>query len=48
MAIINSKTWWSLWQYYRDEPAETVSGTIDNFPCNNALFAFKENRWNTC
>ena len=37
-----SKTSGSLWQYYRDEPALTAAGTIDNSPVNSASFKFKQ------
>ena len=36
-----SKTSWSLWQYYRDEPALDNAGNIVNFPGNSFLFKFK-------
>ena len=36
-----SKTFGSLWQYYRDEPALTDAVTINDFPGNSALFKFK-------
>ena len=38
-----SKTSGRLWQYYRDEPALTNVGALDNFPGNSALFKFKQN-----
>ena len=38
-----SKTSGSLWKYYRDEPALTDAGGIDNCPDNRALFKVKEN-----
>ena len=37
-----SKTSGSLWKYYKDEPALTDAGTIDNFPDNSASFKFKQ------
>ena len=37
-----SKTSGSLWQYYRDEPALTFDGAINNFPGNSASFKFKQ------
>ena len=36
-----SHTSGGLWQYYRDEPALTDAGALDNFPANSALFKFK-------
>ena len=36
-----SKTSEGLWKYYRDEPALTNTGTLDNFPGNSVLFKFK-------
>ena len=32
----------SLWQYYRDKPAFNNAGALDDFPCNSALFKFKQ------
>ena len=37
-----SKTSGSLWQHYRDEPALTNAGALDNFPANSASFKFKQ------
>ena len=37
-----SKTSGSLWQLYRDKPASTDAGVLDNFPSNNASFKFKQ------
>ena len=37
-----SKTSGSLWQYYRDEPAFTNAGTLNDFPGNSASFKFKQ------
>ena len=34
----HSKTYESLWQYYRNKPVLTDSGAIDNFPDKNASF----------
>ena len=36
-----SKTSTSLWEYYRDEPALTDAGALDNFPVN-VSFKFKQ------
>ena len=36
-----SKTSGSLWQYYRDEPALTDDGAVDNLPGNSTLFKFQ-------
>ena len=30
-----------LWKYYRDEPASTNAGALDNFPGNSASFKCK-------
>ena len=38
----HSKTYESLWQYYRNEPVSTDSGAIDNFPDKNASFKSKQ------
>ena len=40
--IISIETSGSLWQYYRNEPALTDAGTLDNFPGNSASFKFKQ------
>ena len=37
-----SKTSTSLWEYYRDEPALTDAGALDNFPVNSVSFKFKQ------
>ena len=39
-----SKTWRSLWQYYRDEPVLTDACSISNFHAadNSASFKFKQ------
>ena len=37
-----SETSGSLWQHYRDEPALTDSGVVDNFSGNSASFKFKQ------
>ena len=37
-----SKTSEGLWQLYRDKPASTDAGVLDNFPGNNASFKFKQ------
>ena len=36
-----SKTWGSLWQYHRDEPALTNASIIDNFPGKSTSYKFK-------
>ena len=36
------KTCGSLWQYFRDEPALSDAGTIDNFSGNSASFKFEQ------
>ena len=36
-----SKTSWILWQYCRDEPAESYDGVIVNFVANNAISLIK-------
>ena len=42
-----SKTLGSLWQYYRDEPALTDAGALDNFLSNSVSFKCnKNNRFN--
>ena len=41
-----SKTSGTLWQYYREEPALTGAGAVDNFPGNSASFKFKQKRTN--
>ena len=33
----------SLWQYYRDEPALTNIGVVDDFSCNSASFKSHNN-----
>ena len=40
----HSKTWASVWKYYRGEPALTAAGIIDNFHTadNGASFKFKQ------
>ena len=40
--IIIQKTFGSLWQYYRDEPALTAAGSLTNFPGNRPSFEFKQ------
>ena len=37
-----SKTSGSLWQYYRDKPALTDAGALNDFPGNSASFKFKQ------
>ena len=37
-----SKASGSLWQYYRDQPALTDAGALDNFPGNNTSLKFKQ------
>ena len=37
-----SKTLGSLWQYYRDEPALTDAGAVNNFPGKSASFKYKQ------
>ena len=37
-----SKTFGSLWKYYRDEPSLTENGVINNFPGNSPLFKSKQ------
>ena len=37
-----SKTWESLWQYYRDEPILTVTAVLGNFPGNIDLCKYKQ------
>ena len=37
-----SKTWESLWQYYRYEPVLTVTAVLGNFPGNIDLFKCKQ------
>ena len=40
-----SKTSRSPWQYCRDEPViNDANGNISHFPCNSALFKFKQKR----
>ena len=34
----------AICDYYRDEPAATEAGDIDNFPGNSTLFNIKEKR----
>ena len=38
----SSKTFGSLWQYYRGEPALTNASAADNFQGNIASFKFKQ------
>ena len=37
-----SKTFGSLWQYYRDEPSLNENGVINDFRCTSASFKFKQ------
>ena len=36
----HSKTWGSLWQYYRDEPALDNNGNIIDFLDDNNIYAY--------
>ena len=38
----HSEASWSLWHYYRDEPALNDTGATFNFPGNCASFKFKQ------
>ena len=40
-----SKTYGSLWQYYRDKPSLNNAGAMNNFSGNSALFNLKNNNW---
>ena len=37
-----SKTFGSLWQYYRDEPSLNENGVINDFRCTSTSFKFKQ------